>query len=396
MQNIFEPINEILPKGWKFISSLSCLSHLQKENLFFNPQNPFLSFEFLRALEVNHCVDCGEVTSKSTGWLPMYLLYENGGKTGLLLGYLKYHSYGEYVFDMAWADAYRRSGLDYYPKYVVAVPFTPVPCKKWLGNSPLKELDALEMMADVMTKTEITGIHSLFGATNLATPHNYIERHGCQFLWENEASTGLAYKTFTEFLGELTARKRKMILKERNKVIQAGIKCSWRSGEQISDSEMSQFYQYYQNTYLKRGRQGYLTLNFFKDLFKLIPAQVRLLVCYDNQKLVATALYFVDRNGLYGRYWGSDNTYDMLHFEACYYQGIEYCINNNIPIFNPGTQGEHKIPRGFRPTRTTSLHKVEHPAFQEPIRDFCIRETNYNEEYMAACAQKLPFKVLEC
>lgn len=377
---------------WRTITSLSQLTENEIERCFSESDSPFNSLTFLSLLEQHGCV------GGRSGWQPSHqLLLKDEQAVGLLIGYIKLHSYGEYVFDWSWADAYQRNGLQYYPKFLSAIPFTPVPTKKWLSSSSLSEQHALSMFLAEQPLGDISGVHYNYPQKPIDFGcEQWIERHGCQFHWFNKhVETGARYTDFDDFLGSLTARKRKNIRKERNKVSQHGISCQWRTGSEVTEGELTAFYQFYQATYLKRGQQGYLNLAFFRHLFQEMDANIRLLVCYKDVTPVAAALYFVDNHVLYGRYWGCFDEYDVLHFEACYYQGIEYCIAHQIPCFNPGTQGEHKIPRGFEPVITYSYHHLQLDPFQDAVSRFCQEEKIHNSEYMQACRERLPYKKVQ-
>lgn len=395
-------IPDLLQKNWQALSSLSQLSPSQREVLFSKQTNPFITYEFLNGLENYQCVG-GE-----TGWSPCYFLYENEEQLGLFICYLKSHSYGEYVFDWSWAEAYHRHGIHYYPKLLSAIPFTPVPTQKWLTNSSINEVQAWQTVSEIAEFSGITGAHLLFTETSLDKQPGQIERHGCQFHWFNKSpETQQAYRDFDDYLATMTARKRKMIKKERLKVINAGFKCEWRRGHEVTEAERSLFYQFYHNTYYKRGQEGYLTRPFFDHVFDSLSDNVRLLVCLLDNKMVAGALYFIDQSHLYGRYWGREfvaNTnsndsesveFDALHFEACYYQGIELAIKLGLTAFNPGTQGEHKIPRGFQPVTTQSYHQLFLDPFHQAVEDFCLRERQHNAMYIEECETRLPFKKSE-
>ena len=434
---------------WQVFSSIeqlkSALSSAQFKSLF-NTDCPFTSAEFLSALEKHDCIDSNvtidenitqnyeKIDGLQTGWLAQYYLYQNSRvpkEIGLFICYIKHHSYGEYVFDWAWADAYHRHGLDYYPKLISAIPFTPVPTSKWLGSSKMTEAEAWQAVLSYAKETGVTGGHLLFPAASFednkdvtsstiesntkplsqsgAQPENeyrqpdafeLIERHGHQFHWFNKKlGSSNRYASFDDFLNDLTARKRKMIKKERKRVADAGIRCVWKSGDEVPHSERVRFYQYYHNTYFKRGRQGYLTFGFFNEIFETLASKVRLLVCYHGDEMVASALYFIQEQGdktvLCGRYWGSNEGFDLVHFEACYYSGIEYAINKQIDIFNPGTQGEHKIPRGFRPIVTHSYHHLFQSPFHDAINDYCRQEQVHNQLYIKECETRLPFKATD-
>lgn len=394
----------LLPEHWQVLYSIHDLTDAQRSKIFRNVTTPFNSFEFLSALE-----DSGSI-GKHTGWLPEYLLFENKGQCGLLLGYKKTNSYGEYVFDWAWADAYHRNGIEYYPKYTIAIPYSPIPCSKWIGNSSLSIDSALDVANHYANQKGYSGCHLLFledqaDKTLPAANQSFIRRVGNQFHWFNNRTIATTdslagaldtkpesyFQDFDDFLSVLTARKRKMIKKERNKVSQL-FNFYWKQGNEITDEEIEAFYLSYQSTYLKRGRAGYLNKTFFKQIFSTMANKVRLLLCNYEDKVVASALYFVDGETLYGRYWGALGEFEQLHFEACYYQGIEFCIEHKLKRFNPGTQGEHKIARGFKPIETNSLHTLALEPFHNAVEQFCIEEALHNSNYMQACDERLPYK----
>lgn len=403
--------------------SYTALNDQQIDFIFSHSASPFTQLGFLQALE-----DSGSI-GLNTGWLPKYhLVYEQDILLGMLIMYEKHHSYGEYVFDWAWAQAYHQHGVEYYPKLLCAIPFTPVPCQKWLGSNSLSEFDVFSALQQHYRETlDYTGLHLNYpNAPEVsAISPSIMSREGHQFHWFNTAPASLessvsacpatpviqcdadtesqqcqvqtnGFTNFEHYLSTMTARKRKSIKKERLQVKNLGIECVWRTGNEITSQEAQAFYTYYQLTYEKRGQQGYLNKTFFDQIFSKLSDNIRLLVCYHDTNVVATALYLVDANTLYGRYWGSDQQFDLLHFEACYYQGIEYCINHGLSCFNPGTQGEHKISRGFKPTLTYSYHAIYLEPFEQAIKRFCQDEKAHNRLYMAECEKKLPFKKIDC
>ena len=379
------------PHTWTTLTCLSELSDKDRTYLFQFSNNPFNCYEFLSALESTGCV------GEQSGWLPHHqLLTIEGQAVGLLICYQKQHSYGEYVFDWAWAEAYHRHNIPYYPKLLVAIPFTPVPVSKWLTSADITEELAVTALLE-RDGSYVSGVHYLYPPEQQPSWHEeqWINRHGQQFHWFNEHPVdGREFQDFDDFLKSMTARKRKSIKKERAAIHQKGIRCVWRTGHEISGQELNAFYQYYHLTYFKRGHKGYLSREFFEAIFDNMPDAVRLLVCYQDSDIVAAALYFVSDDTLYGRYWGSNHQHELLHFEACYYQGIDYCLTHKLKCFNPGTQGEHKISRGFKPTLTMSYHHLTLPPFQQAIGRFCREEKLYNQEYMQSCSVRLPFKKL--
>ncbi|WP_370980288.1 GNAT family N-acetyltransferase [Agaribacterium sp. ZY112] len=322
-----------------------------------------------------------------SGWQAQHLLGFNKDKKLVFVMplYLKEHSYGEYVFDWAWAEAYMRCGLSYYPKLVNAIPFTPSCGPRWAGELDNKEL--AQTLSHICKEHNYSGVHSLFttGQQTLET-ENWVQRQGTQFQWFNRN-----YQCFDEFLDQLSSRKRKNIRKERAKC--QDLKISMLSATDLSEQDWINFYQLYQLTYLKRsGHGGYLKLDFFLQLAKNLPENIVLCQAKDGEDLVAAAVYFRDQKNLYGRYWGALKEYDGLHFECCYYQGINYAIAESLQRFCPGTQGEHKIQRGFEPVLTRSYHFLVEPGFYSAIDEFCQRERQDNLSYLRDARTYLPYK----
>ncbi|MGX1114227.1 putative N-acyltransferase [Pseudoalteromonas sp. MBR-15] len=350
---------------------------------------PFTDHAFLAALEHSGCV------SKNTGWQPMHLaIYQQKHIVALLPGYIKYHSYGEYVFDWAWAEAYQQHGLDYYPKWLSAVPFTPIEGQRLSINHPNPD-SVYNYLTQVLTNTahdrQWSGWHINFchqqQAESLKSDAVML-RQGVQFQWFNQA-----YSHFDDFLDSLTARKRKSIKKERAKITQQHITIEWREGNTISAQDMQLFSHFYSQTYIKRsGHTGYLNNAFFQRLRDTMPTQLVLMLAKQADEVIAATLSFKDKQCLYGRYWGANDEIDSLHFELCYYQGIEYCIANKLKQFHSGAQGEHKISRGFQPVYTYSVHHIQQPDFAAAINDFIARERQHMALYKAQCDTLLPFK----
>lgn len=359
--------------------------------------NPFTHHAFLLALELS-----GSVGGDS-GWRPYHLLlYRHQQLVAVMPLYQKSDSWGEYVFDWAWADAYQRYGVAYYPKLVAAIPFTPISGKR-LGIHPQAAAYATEIYQRInhiiaQQLSQFSSWHGLFLAPGSceqwqgAGGLKLLRREGCQFHWFNRN-----YSDFSDFLAALTSRKRKSILKERAKV--QHLHYHWFDGAAVSAELWQRFYYCYQMTYLKRaGHGGYLSGDFFVKLGRLLAENVRLLlVCRDNEppeQAVAAALYLTDdrQQVLYGRYWGTLQDVDGLHFEACYYQGIDYAIRHGFSCFNAGAQGEHKLIRGFEPVITLSLHAIADEAFCQAIERFCEQERQHNQQYFGAMQAALPFK----
>ena len=351
---------------------------------------PFLRHAFLQALESTDCA------SARSGWQPQHLLLEDAAGTlqGCLPLYLKEHSYGEYVFDWAWADAYQRHGLAYYPKLLSAVPFTPCAGPRLCLAPGTDPQDALTLVLRTITQTAtargLSSWHLLFPLTPdlPALQHeSLLLRSGCQYQWFNRG-----YGNFDDFLATLSSRKRKNLRKERARVAEAGIHFRHLRGAAITPEIWRCFYRFYANTYLVRGRRPYLNLDFFLQLGQHMPDTLLLVLAEKDDSPVAGALFFQGEDTLYGRYWGCSNEHQFLHFETCYYQGIDHCIAQGLTRFDSGAQGEHKIQRGFEPVPTWSLHWIAHPAFREAIAEFVQDETRHVQHYLQHAAEYLPFR----
>lgn len=357
-----------------------------------DPDYPFIRYEFLDALEQS-----GSVCRK-TGWQPLHLLvlFEEKPVATMPL-YLKNHSYGEYVFDWAWADAYHRHGMEYYPKLVSAIPFTPAIGPRLSIDTKLTRNQRAELehqlpraLQQFCEQTDASGWHGLFLSENdksIFTDCDFKQRLGTQYHWFNQD-----YCDFDHFLASFNSRKRKNLRKERQKIQHQGISHQFYEGLDISDLLLQQFYHFYQMTYLKRGRKGYLTQEFFTLLRDTMPENMLLCVAYAGDQAVAAALSLRSNNTLYGRYWGCLEEYNLLHFETCYYQGIEYCIKHKLQRFDPGAQGEHKIQRGFRPIETWSCHWIAEDGFRAAIEHYLKEEEHLVREDIAGLSQLLPFK----
>lgn len=351
---------------------------------------PFIRHEFLAALETSHCA------SAAQGWQPQHLIVEEKGQLIAALPlYLKSHSYGEYVFDWAWADAYQRNGLAYYPKLLSAIPFTPCSGPRLLVADEHRRHELVGLMVDAVKtraqELQASGWHCLFSSEALSTDLTHaatVQRIGCQFHWLNRG-----YRNWDDFVAAMNSRKRKNINKERRSVEQQGIVFLIKEGSYIHSDDWALFYQLYCNTYLKRsGHTGYLTEAFFKLLGEHAGQAVVMIIAQHQQRSIAAALYFKDARTLYGRYWGCVEEYDFLHFETCYYQGIEYAIAQGLQRFDGGAQGEHKIQRGFEPMITYSNHWLARDDFQQAIADFTAREAPAILAYQEDAKQYLPFK----
>lgn len=378
----------------EFISSVFDVPE-QEWNALWPGTYPFTRHAFFAALEQSRSVS-GQFNTAS-GWQSHHLvLRDNTQLIALLPLFIKSHSYGEYVFDWGWADAYHQHGLDYYPKLINAIPFTPASGARWALAATLDAaqkqhcLEGIKQaLASELQRLGLSGLHSLFPPTRPAfMPRQSHQRLGVQYHWFNRN-----YTNFDDFLATFASRKRKNLLKERRKVTDSGLRLAMRPASQIAPGEWDAFYLLYHNTYLKRsGRSGYLGASFFHELARAMPEQVLLASAHDGSELIAAALYLRDEDTLYGRYWGAREEIDGLHFECCYYQGIDYAIAHKLRRFDPGAQGEHKIQRGFTPIKTQSFHYLGHPDFNNAVGDFVRREATHIEAYIDEARRALPFK----
>ena len=349
---------------------------------------PFIRREFLGALEKSGS------TSSDTGWEPMHIQRDYGDGEIFMPLYLKQHSMGEYVFDYAWADAYHRHGLNYYPKLVTAIPFTPSTGHRISFLDQLQSQHCKQLFEDVLERAERTQAsswHLLFPDQQqlaLFEDPRLLQRQGVQYHWFNRG-----YSEFADFTGAMTSRKRKMIRKEREAVADQGINTEIQVGSDIQPEVWQLFYYRYQRTYAKRnGTRGYLTESFFQQIAKSIPEQIAMAVAYQKDRPIACALYFFDHKTLYGRYWGSVDEYQFLHFELCYYCGIEFALSQGLQRYDAGAQGEHKIVRGFEPVVTSSLHWIRHPEFRQAIAAFLKEENSMVKAHRQQATQLLPYR----
>lgn len=348
--------------------------------------HPFLRHEFLHALHETGCA------SERTGWLPQYLtVWREGRLAAAMPLYLKRHSYGEYVFDWAWADAYHRAGLEYYPKLLSAIPFSPITGSKLIAADTADRTLLIRTALDLAEQT--SSLHVLFPrGTEADTLRSagMMLRHGVQFHWHNAG-----YDTFDVFLGDLSSAKRKKIRQERRKVADAGVKMRRLVGHEITDEHWRFFSSCYETTYHQHGSTPYLNPAFFQRLGEIMPESVLLVLAELGGKPVASALNLFSGTTLYGRYWGAVGHVPLLHFEACYYQAIEFCIERGIAVFEGGAQGEHKLARGFRPVQTCSAHWLKHPRFATAVEQFLEREAAGMSAYMNELNERAPFRRTE-
>ena len=353
-------------------------------------QNPLLRHEFLQAMESSGCVGPG------TAWEPCHLLLRDTDQAlvGALPLYFKEDSRGEFVFDWSWADAYERAGLAYYPKLVSAVPFTPATGARMLLHPERDTREARGRLVGealrIADDAGVSSLHVLFPQEeerHVLAEAGMLERKACQFHWHNDG-----YADFDEFLGRFNSSKRKKAKRERRRIAEAGIRFEHLRGDQITASDWDAIYEFYAHTFYRRGRPPYLNREFFDLVSNALPENVLVILARYEQRPIAAAICFSGGSTLYGRYWGSVADFHSLHFETCYYQGIEHCIREKILRFEPGTQGEHKISRGFSPTPTWSFHWLREPAFYDAIQDYLERETHHVDSYMAHWDEHLPYR----
>ena len=369
-----------------FIKSLSEISSANLNEIINETDMPFMSYEYLYALEKSKSVHV------NNGWETFHLtLSEKENLSGFLPIYKKNNSHGEFVFDHQWSYALRRANRDYYPKLLSAIPFTPCETSKFIAPKSIGIENFTEPVIDYMKKNNVETWHILFPNNDLSEiliENNFIERSGYRFVWNNKA-----YKNFDDFLKIFTSRQRKNIKSERRKIYDSGINFSIKDNSNITLDDWLVFYQFYQSTYHERMQAPYLNFDFFKLVhkYKNILCPVIFFAELDGNK-IAGSLCFQSKDTLYGRHWGSSIDIDSLHFECCYYQGIEYCIKNRIAFFDPGVQGEHKIRRGFEPRASTSYHYVLKKDFRNAIKSFCKEEKISIKKYLAACSEYTPIK----
>ena len=369
-----------------FIKSLSEISSANLNEIINETDMPFMSYEYLYALEKSKSVHV------NNGWETFHLtLSEKENLSGFLPIYKKNNSHGEFVFDHQWSYALRRANRDYYPKLLTAIPFTPCETSKFIAPKSIGIESFTEPVIDYMKKNNVETWHILFPNNDLSEmliENNFIERSGYRFAWNNKE-----YKNFDDFLKIFTSRQRKNIKSERRKIYDSGINFSIKDNSNITLDDWLVFYQFYQSTYHERMQAPYLNFDFFKLVhkYKNILCPVIFFAELDGNK-IAGSLCFESKDTLYGRHWGSSIDIDSLHFECCYYQGIEYCIKNGIALFDPGVQGEHKIRRGFEPRASTSYHYVLKKDFRNAIESFCKEEKISIEKYLAACSEYTPIK----
>ncbi|MBT6096567.1 MAG: N-acetyltransferase [Rhodospirillaceae bacterium] len=379
----------------KALSSLSDVTAAAWDSCAGN-DNPFVSHAFLSALE-----DSGSATAE-TGWMAQHLVIEDGAGGLLAVAplYLKTHSYGEYVFDWGWADAYERAGGHYYPKLQCSVPFTPATGPRLLVRADAAETQGHDLrrtlcaaMVQLADKLEVSSLHITFPEQpewEMMGEMGFLQRVGQQFHWQNQG-----YESFDDFLGALASRKRKQLRKERQKVSDTGLTFRALRGADITEAHWQAFYRFYRNTVDKKWGSNYLTRTFFPLLSERLGDAVVLIVAEDGGRVVAGALNLVGGDTIYGRNWGCDGHYKFLHFETCYYQAIEFAIQHGLKWVEAGAQGTHKIQRGYLPTPTYSAHWIADDAFRNAVARFLGEEKQALAHEMAALAGHSPYRNAE-
>ncbi len=347
--------------------------------------SPFLMHEFLSAIELERCVGAG------TGWMPHHLILEREGELVAAMPlYLKDHSWGEFVFDWSWARAYTQAGIDYYPKLVSMTPFTPASGMRLLAPTPEARRALTTALIEHAKATGASSAHVLFideGDRDALNDGPFLWRKDCQFHWYNRG-----FRSFEEFVATFRAEKRKKALRERRKVAEGGVSYRTLHGAEMSADLWDLVFAFSSRTFEQHGHEHYLTAGFFKRISAALPQAIMVKLAVLQDVPIAAAIFFRSRDTLYGRYWGAAANFDSLHFETCYYQGIEYCIQYGLNKFEPGTQGEHKVARGFEPTDTWSAHWIADARFRRAIDRYLAEERTAIDEYSASIREHAPFR----
>jgi predicted N-acyltransferase len=357
----------------------------QKEWNDLTKSNPFLRLEFFQSLEASKSIGEG------TGWHPFpAIVIDQGSLVGASPIFLKEHSYGEYVFDWSWAEAYQKYGKNYYPKIASCIPFTPATGPRIFGLDLSIKKNIVVQIEELAYENKMSSSHILFcneSEKDIFGDPKWMLREGVQFKWFNKN-----YNNFVEFLSQLSHDKRKKIKQETKKIQDLGLKIKKIKGPEISESDLDFFYACYCNTYQDHHSHPYLTRIFFSLIKESMPENLLLILAYEGDLPVAASFFIYDDKNLYGRYWGSKSFYPGLHFELSYYQGQEFCIENRIVSFEGGAQGEHKLARGFEPFNTFSFHRIFDEKFELAIKDFLRREKTGIDQYTNELNERAPYK----
>jgi predicted N-acyltransferase len=358
---------------------------LQEKLYSIKANNPFEDFSYLRAMEQSNSA------SEKSGWIPDHLgEIKNKKLISFLPLYKKFNSYGEFIFDHQWANALNRAGRNYYPKLLTAIPFTPCEGDRILGKDDKSKLNLIDAGIKKMEAEEIESWHILFpneSGKSVLRERNFVERYNYRFTWKNEN-----FIDFDSFLSIFTSRQRATIRKERKSISKLGIEFKCKKYNEINAEDWDLFYVFYQKTYYERAQNPYLNKEFFK-LINTVNQLVKPVLFFAEieGEPIGASLCFQGEDTLYGRHWGATSKVKNLHFECCYYQGIEYCIKNNLKFFDPGVQGEHKIRRGFQPHLSSSFHYFLKEDFGQAVSDFCKSERVQIKNYIEACKSYTPF-----
>jgi predicted N-acyltransferase len=347
--------------------------------------NPFITHAFLAGLEQHG------VIQPQNGWTARHLTVWDGDTLiAAAPGYIKHNSHGEFVFDHAWAHAYARYGFDYFPKWLCAVPYTPVTGPRLLARDPDSRQQLLQAAIAFAARSELSSAHVNFPTADedAAFDEHWLSRADIQYHWRNHAG----WKSFDEFLGAMDHKHRKNIRQERNKVVRAGVTFRTVHGDEASADDLLAMHGFYLQTFTEYGNTPVLTLPFFQHLAESMPRQLVLFLAERDGAIIAGALCLRGGQTLYGRYWGSIETVPGLHFETCYYQGIDYCLREGLSFFEPGAQGEHKLARGFLPTLVRSRHWIADPTFAKALAPWCAEEAESIRRYQSLLDAHSPFR----
>ena len=373
---------------WRIVNDLQTISSEKWQTLDI-AGNPFLSYPYLSGLERFNCL-------KKQNWQPSHIVIENNNDlVGFLPLYIKNDSYGEFVFDWVWAEAYQQAGRNYYPKLVSAIPFTPVTGSRLLINnkydSAVIKKTLLDAALSLMNENNYSSLHFLFpeeGNMELFIDNAGLKRITCQYHWLNND-----YRDFQDFTASLTSKKRNRILKERRDIKKSGIEIERLSGDEVTFKQWRIFYQFYCRTFYSKWGEPRLTLDFFQSLGKELPEQTLLILAKQNNDYIAGAFAMSDRDTLYGRHWGCNQYVPFLHFELCYYQTIEHTIKKKMKRLDAGVQGEHKLARGFHPVAMYSAHWIREEDFRNAIANYLDGETIAMQNYISEQETHLPYKL---
>ncbi len=354
------------------------------------PYNPFISHDFLKALE-----ESGSAT-QDTGWLPQHLLLEDssGALIGCIPCYLKSHSQGEYIFDHGWAEAYMRAGGRYYPKLQASIPFTPVTGRRLLVPAGVDEREREAILSQaaiqVTDRFGVSSLHVTFLTREewqLAGDIGFLQRTDQQFHWLNEG-----YGSFEDFLAAIVSRKRKAIRKERREALGEGIEIEWVTGRDLTEAHFDAFFAFYMDTGSRKWGSPYLTRNCFSLLGETMADRILLVLAKRSGRYIAGALNFIGQDALYGRYWGAIEDHPCLHFEVCYYQAIEFAIAHKLARVEAGAQGAHKLARGYLPSETYSAHYIADPGLRRAVADYLKRERLAVAREIALLTEEAPYR----